>query len=161
MSVLETLATQDFEDRFAWITSPDGLVSLLQNAPEVIAVGAALRAGAVSDEHLRGMVDQMLRDFHRGTRFPHQVGLSALAVSLTDDGSRFAEELLRGLAKSAVAELGLASRVARCCLRLRRVRVPATYDREFQISVPLPPKRITLVPEPPPLLEDGPYLLTV
>jgi hypothetical protein len=117
--LLHVLTTDDFTDGVGVVLPPSPLRHVLQRAPHVRRIGAALRYGQITEQDIRVFVAQLLREFKPGELFRHDIALAALAVAMEHCGDRFAEEYLIDLARVERPEFRAAYRVARECLKAR------------------------------------------
>jgi hypothetical protein len=124
--VLDRLSSEEFALAAGFLSTPSALRHFLRRTKEVGEIGLALKQGAITDDTLREFVSRLMQDFQRGERFMHQLVLAALAVAVERRPTEFAEEFLHDLARLQVAEMTMAIRVARECLRNRMSLAAAT-----------------------------------
>lgn len=129
-SVLRDLLSEEFDVSAGFLGTPTGLYRFLHRRQEVSAVREALRQGALTEGTIRRFAVSLLDDLHPGTRFSHELAISALAVALESRPTDFAEEFLRDLARLKIAEMSLSIRVAREC-RKHRMEMSRTKGRRF------------------------------
>ena len=73
-----------------------------------------------------------MRDFKRGTQFPHEPALAAIAVAIESRQTKFADDFLLDLARlNKIAEMDLAPRVAAICLQ-ERLKTTKVTRRTFE-----------------------------
>ena len=123
MDALSALDGEDFQSRAQVIATADALARFLRDCSEVTELRAALSSGQLTGNHLRKYVKSLIRAFDAGMRFPHEINLAAIAVALERSLIPFANEYIRDLSALKVAEVPLASRVARLVLKRRHMTV--------------------------------------
>ena len=130
--VLEELTSEEFAIRLAFLSTPSAMRACLRKSSEVARVIQALQQGAVTEEGIRRFVSRLFEDLRAGERFPHEVAIAALAVALENRATHLAETYLHDLARLQLAELGLAIRVARECLK-RRVIIADRREKTLDL----------------------------
>lgn len=118
-AILRRLTSDDFVASLACVATPGGLRRALSRREEVLLVRRAIAQGEVTESSIRRFVSDLLCDFKRDERFPHEVALAAIAVAVEKRVTDFVEEFMLDLARLKLAELPLAIRVARECLKFR------------------------------------------
>jgi hypothetical protein len=131
--VLQDLVSDEFGVDAGFLGTPAGLHDYLRRSRQVSAIREALRQGALTEDSIRRFVASLMDDLHRGTRFPHELAISALAVSLESRQTDFAEDFLLDLARLETVEMSLSIRVARECLK-HRFHLRRTKAREFRLG---------------------------
>ncbi len=144
MRILDDLRALALDCRVSSISTAEGLRAFLGFRPEVIEFRRALDAQVLDDGDLRGFVSELLGQFVRGTRFPDESVLAAVAVAIETLPAQFAEQFLEDLARVRIAELPLAPRVARLSLRERHNRVSLLTVRDMTITEPVPQRWVPL-----------------
>ncbi len=79
----------------------------------------------ITERDIRRFTEELMRDFERGVKFPHELALAALAIAMENRRTDFVEEYLLDLARLNIAEMSLAPGVARDSMRHWR-QVPRT-----------------------------------
>lgn len=145
MNALHDLTNDELACIGVSVSSPRALMHLLERREEVARVRQSLRDGSTTIVDIRDFVGALLAELQRGVRFPHDVAIAAVAVALQDHPGSFAEEYLRDLARTRIAELRASPMVAAACLERRRV-TPAT-DKTVRLG-PIPQPSFALDPAP-------------
>lgn len=122
-SKLNTLMTDRFQLRFYGMTTPTSLHRCLSIDDTVCRLKSAVADGKVTSEDIRQFVEELLRSFRSGQRFPHDITLAALAVILEASTLPIADEYIEELAGLTCVEMAMCSRVARECLKYKNVFV--------------------------------------
>jgi hypothetical protein len=118
MRELAALIQPEFEASVTAATV-EGMRAQLAVHPSVCALRDAVASGALAEESIREFVNALLTRGRGEARFPYDAALQAIAVSLEDRYSSFAEEYLVDLARVRAAHFSIAARTARACLRHR------------------------------------------
>jgi hypothetical protein len=118
-NLLERLQSDDFQVPILFAPTPLAVYKMLLREPLVLELRRDLAQGAITDSVVREFVVYLMKDLHRGQRFPHDVVLAAIAVAMESRATEFAEQYLTDLAKLRTAEMALSIRVARECLKNR------------------------------------------
>lgn len=139
-TVLATLKSDEFYNRFAYISNVNAVYSLLSNSAEVAQLRNELSVGLIDDSEIFQFVKACFRDFRTGEIFSHEIAMCAVIIALQSYPSETAEELTRKLA-IPVAELQLLSRVSAISLASRS-RFSATQSRSFGRYVQTPIVRV-------------------
>ncbi len=130
--VLEALTSEELALSVGFLSTSEALRRFLATTREVAAVRQAFEEGAIIEETVRRFVSDLLADFRRGERFPHEVALAALAVALQRRPTDFSEEFLRDLSQLKLAEMSTCIRVAHEC-RKRRVSLACAVSKDFNL----------------------------
>jgi hypothetical protein len=123
-AALRQLLTEEFAVKVGFLLPSPALRQVLLVAREVQEVRAALAEGSLREEDLREWVSSLLGELRAGERFPHDLAVAALAVTLEDRPTAFADEFLQDLARLETAEMSTSIRVARECLKYRVAAEP-------------------------------------
>src|SRR5687768_8742705 len=108
MNQLLVLTTDEFIASIGAVSSPKALRKHLMQCAEVQAVRKALADGLITEATIERFTDELMDDFVRGTHFPHELALAALAVALETRHTDFAENYLLDLARlMKIAEVHL------------------------------------------------------
>jgi hypothetical protein len=134
-SLFERLTSDEFAISAGSISTPEALRRFLLRSKEVREIRESLRQGAITEETVREFVSSLMRAFHVGQRFVHEMALAALAVALERRPTDFAEEFLHDLSRLKLAELCLCLRVARVCIQ-ERSSVASHSNRTFALGSP-------------------------
>jgi len=121
--ILDSLTSQELVDGASLFSTGSTLRDYLRTRPEVASVASALRTGLIGSLTLQVWVRGHLGELRPGQRFPHECAFAALAVALERVPHVVAQEYLTDLASLEIAEMPLASRVARWSLEARRESV--------------------------------------
>lgn len=117
-TILEALKADAFKASIGSLTSPKALRRSLLHRPEVASVREALRNGHISEGTIERFVDSLMADFQRGTQFPHELALAALACALDGRRTEFAYNYLLDLARlQKFSELDIAPKIGGQCLQ--------------------------------------------
>lgn len=127
--LLERINSVDFETGLV-ASTPRVLRQMLLRCPEVRALREAYDTGSLSDEEIRGLVGDLLRQGAACDRFPYQTMLASIAVMLEPRFTLFADEYLNDLARIRNDRFLIASRVARACIAARQ-QTAGTDIRQF------------------------------
>ncbi|MEQ8790359.1 MAG: hypothetical protein RIC55_28955 [Pirellulaceae bacterium] len=130
---MDTLVSDEFALRFAFVSNPRAVHRALQRSEEVGRLRSAISQGEVTECSIRTFIAELLRALEYGTRFPNEYALAALAVALETRLTPFAEEFVTDLARLDLAETPIAIRVARETVR-RRLRLPINKTKQFTLS---------------------------
>ncbi len=136
MSALRDLQNEDIQTNGLVISTAEALRTFLQYRSEVVSLRKAVEVGEITLTDIEEYVDELLRSFVTGTKFPYEIDLAAIAMALETYLGAFAEKYLEDLSRLHVQELPLAPRVARLCLARRREVVSGVTVRTEVISVP-------------------------
>lgn len=118
MNPLSKLISQEFRIRVGAVSSPAALRRYLMHCKEVRDARSALAEGRISEQGILRLTDTLMEDFHRGSQFPHELALAALAVVLESRRTKFAEDYLIDLARLVkISEMDIGPRVAGICLQ--------------------------------------------
>src|SRR5262245_19605534 len=98
IALLDSLKSDEFQAPFLFAPSPSASYRMLQKAPEIARIREALVQGSVSETDIRTFASELMRDLHKGERFPHDGVLAAIAVALEASPTPFADEYLNDLA---------------------------------------------------------------
>lgn len=131
---LHTLLTDSFRAQVAYASTPSVLRRALFATPEVQELRTAIRSGALREQEIRQSVGALLEKYERGVRFEDDFAVAAVAAALETHHSMFAAEYLRDLASLRLAELALATGVAKESLKNRP---SIAYDTRDQIITSL------------------------
>ena len=101
--IIEQLLSDELEVLTGGLSTASAIRRVLQRAPQVQAVRAALQQGDLTEDQIIAFVGGLLREFRQGPRFRYDIPLAALAVALEEDPADSAGELLREMAQLAVA----------------------------------------------------------
>jgi hypothetical protein len=110
---LEDLLSDGFLADIGIVSSAKTLRRCLTNSAYVDGLRRAIAGGAIREETIRRFCDELMVDFERNVRFPHEYALAALAVALEDRKTDFVEEFLLDLARLNIVEMPFAPEVAR------------------------------------------------
>jgi hypothetical protein len=138
MHELDDLRSVAFQDTASSISTAEGLRVFLSSRPEVISLRRAIVTEAIGADELREFIRTVLLGFTPNRKFADDVSIAAVAVALETHPAAFAQEFLDVLARIVAAEVPLAPRVARLCLRERRNRLSGLTTRTSTISSPVP-----------------------
>jgi len=139
VGLLGQVASDDFSISMGVVSSSHGLRRWLIKNDTVRALRRAILFGTITERAVRQFTDNLFIDFQRGTRFPHEIALSAIAVALENVNTEFASEYLNDLARLRVLEMPLAPRVAQICVS-RHENLPKVKTREHRFHTS---KRVT------------------
>lgn len=120
MNVLERVMSEDFILAIGHQLPPKAMRHVLMRTEECKHLRAACWSGNLTETGLRRYVQDLLGSFMLGEKFPHDLTLALLAVSMERLRTPFAEEYLTTLASLELSEMSLSTRVAECCLQARR-----------------------------------------
>lgn len=120
-AVLETLKSDDFALRFAFISNARAVHRALQRNKHVQNIKDALRRGEITERAIQRFSTELIRELRHGELFPHELALAAIAVALEMRATSFAEEFVLDLARLEIAELPTAIRVARESAQIQSV----------------------------------------
>ncbi len=132
-SVLENLKNDEFAIKFSFISNPRAIYLALCRSEYVTNLRSALRSGEVTEETIRVFSANLLRELEYGKRFPYELALAAIAVTLETRSTPFAEEFILDLASLNLSELSIAIRVAREACQ-ERLKHPANKTKCFSIG---------------------------
>ncbi len=132
-SILEKLTTDEFAVTFSFVSNPRAVCHALRRSEYVENLRLALSSGEVTEEAIRSFSATLLRELEYGKRFPHELALAAIAVTLEIRSTPFAEEFVFDLARLDLAELPIAIRVAREACQ-ERLKYPANKSKCFSIG---------------------------
>lgn len=116
--VLALLIADDFIASVGVISSARGVRRHLYKSRFVGCVRSAIEGGIVSEDDIDAFVNDLMDEFSRGVRFPHELALAALSVILETRKTKFAEDFLLDLARLNITEMTFSPQVARESLRL-------------------------------------------
>lgn len=135
MNALRDLQNEDIQTRGSVISTGEALRTFLQYRSEVVSLRKAVEAGEITPTDIKEYVDELLRSFLAGTKFPYEIDLAAISMALETYPGPFSEEYLEDLSRLQIQELPLAPRVARLCLTRRRKVVSGVTVRTKVISI--------------------------
>ncbi len=135
-TLFERLTSDEFALSTASISTPEALRRLLLRSQIVHDIRESLRQGSITEDSIREFVSSLMKGFHVGARFEHEMALAALAVALERRPTDFAEEFLLDLAKLKLAEMPLCIRVARECLKHRMTTTQNTSKDFYPWKLP-------------------------
>jgi len=107
------------------VATPSALYGLLAQHPSVAAFKTALGTRTIDADDVLQRVRVWLGDFVPRIRFRHEAALCALVVAVESHGSKQIGEFIEELASLHVAELSMASRVARIANKRRKATLSA------------------------------------
>jgi hypothetical protein len=110
---LANLTSDCFEAEYAFISNPKAVHRALQRSEEVKQLRTALNSGTVPEPLVREFCIDLLRTLEYGKRFPDELALAAVAVTLENRPTAFAREFVTELARLELSEMPVAIRVAR------------------------------------------------
>ena len=119
MGILERAMSEDFILAIGYQLPAKPMRHVLMRTDECKQLRAAYRSGNLSETGLRRYIEDLLGSFVPGEKFPHDLTLALLAVSMERLWTPFAEEYLTTLASLELSEMPLSIRVAKCCLQAR------------------------------------------
>ena len=128
--LFEALTSDAFVLSAGLISTPEALRRFLLRSEMVNDIRESLRRGSITEDSIREFVSSLMKGFHVGSRFEHEMALAALAVALERRPTDFAEEFLLDLAKLKLAEMPLCVRVARECLK-NRMAMTQNSSKDF------------------------------
>lgn len=133
---LAALQSDAFIDRFFAIGTAEALRGALARSPEVLAVRDAMKKCSLDESSVAHFVADLLNSFERGTLFRHDLTLAALAVAVEATFSPQVDLFLDRLARLRIAEIPMASRVARLVQRDRSLQPSLTVKsvRSFALE---------------------------
>lgn len=134
MTALLALLRGDLVASAFLLSTAEATRAFLRARPEVVALRAALTSGEITEADVRRFVNDLLGKFHRGTKFPGEILLAAIAAAVETLPGAFAEEYLHDLARLRIREISIAPRVARLSLSHRSNVLVGTTDRSQVIS---------------------------
>lgn len=111
--LLQKLTTSEFGARFQCTSNPRAVHRILQRDHDVQEIRTALANGTLSEQGLEVFSASLTRQISFGERFADEFALAAIAVSLETRQTPFAKKYVRGLASLTVAEIPMATRVAK------------------------------------------------
>ncbi len=135
MSALRDLQNEDIQTKGLVISTAEALRTFLQYRPEVVSLRKAVEAGEITLTDIEEYVDELLRSFVTGTKFPYEIDLAAISMALETYPAPFAEKYLEDLSRLQIQELPLAPRVARLCLARRRRVLSGVTERTDVVSI--------------------------
>ncbi len=148
MNILDKIKSDDFLLSVGFELPPAALHKVLSRTSECAELVDAYKSGVLTDTTLRSFVQQLLKNFRPAEKFPYDITLALLAVSVESFSSRFAEEFIRDLSQLDLAELTSCIKVAKLCLAGRE-RLAKNEYRQF--IFPSPPnnnyREVHRVPE--------------
>jgi len=125
-SQLTQLASDEFAVSVAGLSTPTALLRLLRRHPDVTALWQAIQEGAIQEDTFCRFISWLSVDSCVGVHFIHDVTLAALVVACDGCRPTFTDDFIRRLANVRLAEIPLAPRVARECIRQLASRVPSS-----------------------------------
>jgi hypothetical protein len=143
---LQKLLSDDFYMGVGVISSARALRRCLYQSETVDELRRAIAGGVITENAIEDFVNQLMKDFERGKRFPHELPLAAIAVAIEDRKTKFTEDYLLDLARlNKITEMSISPEVAGASLKrwylIPRVSVstPLTrstaQDRERHVEV--------------------------
>jgi hypothetical protein len=113
MTPLDVFTSDELRAAVGTVSSPRALRRYLLRSDAVKESRKALSEGRITEETIRLFADRLMGAFERGTQFPHELALAALAVTLESRRTKFAEDFLLDLARlGKISEMDIAPRVA-------------------------------------------------
>jgi len=136
---LKTLCEFEFVRRVSFASTPMAMREAIRQTDEFQALSDDLRAGTLTTSNLEAFVNELFTHFTRGVRFAHEEAAAAVVILVETHFSKFADELLTGLATLDSAEMPMLTGIARECLRTRTVHVASsTFARVVAPSIERP-----------------------
>jgi hypothetical protein len=124
------------------LATPGSIHDYLERTEPVQCLRRGLDDGTFPESNLKELVTRLLSEVRIGQRSPDEAALAALAVVLERRPTTFSEEFLNGLASLQLAELSMAIRVARECLKCRR-QTPTNRSQSWTLAeFPNDPARV-------------------
>ena len=133
MSVFKRIKSEDFICSIGYEMPPKAIRYILARTEECAQLRNAYRTGNISETELRRYIQSMMKDFVPGTKFPYDMTLSLVAVSLEPFFTGFADEYLSTLTNLELSEMPLSIRVAKLCVQARQQRAKNSF-RTFSVS---------------------------
>jgi hypothetical protein len=130
---LKQFSSEKFEDQVAFAGTIQFQRELILGTTEFDMARAALLFGFIDEQSIRDFVADLMKDFRRGERFPHEIALAAIAVLLEVVSIPFSEEYLIDLARLKLAEISRAARMARESLKHRQGPGPQVKRVQFSM----------------------------
>jgi hypothetical protein len=130
-SLLEYLLSDDLADQVGTRLPPRAMMALARALPVTQALREALDDGRLSEQTVERFVRRAMANFRPGELFSNEIALVVLAVAMENRGSAFAREFLEELGSLRIAEMPLATQVARICLAGSHHRPKDTYRVDY------------------------------
>ncbi len=108
-----------FQQYIGFDLPPAAMRKQIQSCSEYDVFKILMEDSILEYKMIEEYVKSLLENVHKGEQFYDNDSLAFLAVALEDDGSSFARKYLNDLANLDVAELSLASRVAKECIKCK------------------------------------------
>jgi hypothetical protein len=118
-SLTDWLTSDNFIVEYTVIGTADALRSALSISPEIAQLRQQLEHGAISPSEVEELVSDLMSEFKPGEKFVYDIPLAAVAVGIERDQNDTCRRLVQDLASLRCAEMPMAIRVARKCLRAR------------------------------------------
>lgn len=131
--VLEALTTDEFTLTFSCTSNPRAIYRALRRSDYVRELRDSVRSGELTETTIRKFCTELLKEFATGKRFQHELAIAAIAVAFERRVTTFADEFSRDLANLEIAEMPIASRVAREVCHERRT-LSTNNTKAFTLS---------------------------
>jgi len=118
-SLSDWLTSDNFIVEYTVIGTADALRRALSMSPEIAQLRQQLGQSEISPSEIEELVSELMTHFKQGETFIYDISLAAIAVGLERDQSDTCGRLSQELASLRCAEMPMAIRVARQCLRAR------------------------------------------
>jgi len=110
---LENLKSDEFAIKYSFVSNYKAIYKSLQESEETGELYAALRDGEVTEQSLQEFCDELFKSLQQGVRFPHEIAIVAIAVTMEIWQTPFAKEFVVNLGELDLAEMPIATRIAR------------------------------------------------
>jgi hypothetical protein len=136
-NLLKYLKSEEFATGVGFHLPPTAMRIRISRLKECGELRAKYRSGELGEKQLREFVQDLMSDWCRGEKFPHELALSVLCVALEPFSTKFVEEFALDLARLELSEMRLCIDIARICVR-RRCQYSASIYRMFATEDPEP-----------------------
>ncbi len=129
---LETIASDEFENRFSQISTSEGLYRALRRSIEVKSLNSAIREELISESQIDAFVRDLIRSFVPGEQFASQIALAAVAAACENINKAFARQFIEFLSGMDSIEFSCTTAVARLASKSISSTITKTFGSDFR-----------------------------
>jgi len=133
---LDSVTTDEFAIRMGVVSNPRAIHRRLRSSKEVGDIRQALLNGEITEQSIRRFIAELFRQYVPGQLFPHDIALSAIAVAIETRAGAFASDVICDLSRLRLAEIPMASRVARESFNVQQ-RLAGNKSKLVMMSSPI------------------------
>lgn len=113
---LEILKSYELALEVGITSSPQMLKRVLSKNKTILDIKENILQNKITADEVEIFVNNLMKDFHKGTLFPHELALASLSVVFEGQETEFAKKFLTQLSSINISEMYVAPYVAKLCL---------------------------------------------